>query len=73
VNELVLLPEVDARRALDARSLRVSLLAPYGHWIGRGTLRVLRVISGEDRTELTVGYESYERIDAPSDDARDAQ
>lgn len=70
MNELVLLPEVDARRALDARRLRVSLLAPFGHWVGRGTLRVLRVISGDDRTELTVGYESYERVDELFDDAK---
>ncbi len=73
MNELVLLPEVDARRALDARRLRVSLLAPFGHWLGRGTLRVLRVISSDDGTELTLGYESYERADELFDDERAAE
>jgi hypothetical protein len=62
VNELVLLPEVDARRALRDRRLRLSLLAPFGQWVGRGTLRVLRVANGDGETELTVGYESYERL-----------
>jgi hypothetical protein len=72
VNELVLLPEVDARRALRDHRLRFSLLVPFGHWIGRGTLRVLRVAHGDDSTELTVGYESYERIQsqAVSESAR---
>ena len=62
MNELVLLPEVDARRALRDRRLRFSLLAPFGQWVGRGTLRVLRVANGNGETELTVGYESYERL-----------
>jgi hypothetical protein len=65
VNELVLLPEVDARRALGDRRLRLSLLAPFGPWVGRGTLRVLRVANGSDAIELTVGYESYERFPEP--------
>ena len=37
------------------------LLAPFGAWAGRGTLRVLRVrMHDDDSAELTVGYESYE-------------
>ncbi|HEY1428095.1 MAG TPA: hypothetical protein VGF18_00850 [Candidatus Tumulicola sp.] len=66
MNELVLLPEVDARRALRDHRLRLSLLVPFGHWIGRGTLRVLRVAHGDESTELTVGYESYERVPLPA-------
>ena len=73
MNELVLLPEVDARRALAGHRLRLSLLAPFGRWIGRGSLRVLRVACGGDSTELTVGYESYERLDMPDDDTERAQ
>lgn len=58
----MLMPEVDARHALGDRRLRVSVLAPYGSWVGCGVLRVLRVKSADDGTaELTVGYESYER------------
>ena len=66
MNELVLLPEVDARRVLRDRRLRLSLLAPFGQWVGRGTLRVLRVADGDGETELTVGYESYERLQPAS-------
>jgi hypothetical protein len=44
VNEdLVLLPEVQARRLLGDRHIRLQVLAPYGSWTGSGTLRVLRV------------------------------
>lgn len=58
----MLMPEVEARRALRSRRLRIRLLAPYGSWLGCGALRVLRVKAGDDGAdELTVGYESYER------------
>jgi hypothetical protein len=44
VNEdVVLLPEVQARRLLGDRRIRLHVLAPYGSWTGRGTLRVLRM------------------------------
>ncbi len=71
----MLVPEVQARRALRGRRLRLRVLAPYGSWIGCGTLRVLRLKIDEpvalrldqddageaDReVELTVGYESYQ-------------
>ncbi|HVN68488.1 MAG TPA: hypothetical protein VMU38_02370 [Candidatus Binatia bacterium] len=58
--ELVLLPEVQARRALADRSIRLHVLAPYGSAMGCGTLRVLRLKTDEREVELTVGYESYE-------------
>jgi len=58
--ELVLLPEVQARRALGDRSIRLHVLAPYGCATGRGALRVLRLKTDEREVELTVGYESYE-------------
>lgn len=63
-DDLTLLPEVWARRALGDRPLRFSVLAPVGRWAGRGTLRVLRLkIDGDgDGAELCVGYESYERL-----------
>ncbi len=38
----MLMPEVDARRALAGRRVRFSVLAPFGRWLGCGTLRVLR-------------------------------
>ncbi|MBV8147821.1 MAG: hypothetical protein JO092_01875 [Candidatus Eremiobacteraeota bacterium] len=57
--------EVDARRSLSDRALRLVVLAPRGSWIGRGALRVLRVRTHEDESiELTAGYESYERTHA---------
>ncbi|HZV77299.1 MAG TPA: hypothetical protein VFF63_06060 [Candidatus Babeliales bacterium] len=66
--DLVLVPEVQARRVLRGRSIRLRVLAPYGSWIGCGRLRVLRLIlqqghdsgvAGDGAVELTVGYESY--------------
>jgi hypothetical protein len=64
-DDLTLLPEAEARHALRHRNLRFSLLAPYGSWLGRGTLRVLRLkTDGDETTELVAGYESYERLDA---------
>jgi hypothetical protein len=64
-DDWALAPHVDATRALRDRSLHLVVLAPRGSWIGRGTLRVLRVRSQEDDSiELTAGYESYERMPA---------
>jgi hypothetical protein len=62
--ELVLVPEVEARRALAGRRIRLQVLVPFGSWIGCGTLRVLRSTfrqaeTGEPEVELVVGYEAY--------------
>lgn len=66
--DLVMMPEVDARRVLSGRALSFVLLAPVSPSLGVGRLRVLRVkpsASDEDAGfELVCGYESYERIDA---------
>ncbi|MGC1379619.1 MAG: hypothetical protein WA814_01205 [Candidatus Baltobacteraceae bacterium] len=63
--DLTLLPEVQARHALRDRSVRMHVLAPYGAWLGRGALRVLRMKVNEDQSaDLTVGYESYESCSA---------
>jgi hypothetical protein len=66
VNEdLVLVPEVEARRALRGRRIRVQMVAPIGPWIGCGTLRVLRLTvqqaqdETEETAEIAVGYEAY--------------
>ncbi len=65
----MLVPEVQARRALCERPLRLQVLAPYGTWLGRGTLRVLRLRINDDQSaELTVGYDGYEP--APHDRER---
>jgi hypothetical protein len=63
--DLTLLPEVQARRKLHKRPVRIAVLAPYGAWIGCGTLRVLRLKvppQDDDVVELTVGYESYQAL-----------
>jgi hypothetical protein len=64
VNEdLILVPEVRARLALENQPLRLHVLAPLGSWIGCGALRVLRLKINEDRScDLTVGYESYQPV-----------
>ncbi len=73
--DLVLVPEVRARRALREQRVRLQVLVPSGAWVGCGVLRVLRVkmceplvlrqaqdeIGQEDKeVELMVGYESYQ-------------
>jgi hypothetical protein len=58
--ELILVPEVQARRALRNYALRLHVLAPHGAWLGCGALRVLRLKINEDRSaEIVAGYESY--------------
>lgn len=65
--ELTMMPEVDARAALDGRAVHFSVLAPVGAWAGRGTLRVLRARTLDESTvELVCGYESYERLEPAS-------
>lgn len=58
------MPDVEARAALRGRRLRYNVLAPYGVWLGRGRLRVLRMRALEgaegETIELMLGYESYE-------------
>ena len=66
-HDLILMPEVQARRVLADRPIRMHTLVPYGSWIGCGALRVLRLtIQAQDGTgetvELTVGYESYKNV-----------
>ena len=62
LEDVVLMPETDARRALAKRSLHVKVLAPLGV-AGRGVLRVLRCTPASgDAIELVCGYESYEPL-----------
>jgi len=65
--QLVLMPEVEARRALRAEGKPISLtiLRPVFCALGRGVLRTLRVRPVKEETELEVlaGYDGYERIE----------
>ncbi len=61
-DDLTLIAEVRARRRLGDRPLRLTVLAPYGAWIGCGVLRVLRVRERDAQTELVAGYDAYERV-----------
>ena len=67
LDQLVLMPEVDARRALAGRDVTLRVLAPVGHYAGCGALRVLRArpVAGHDEIELVCGYDSYRRLDRP--------
>jgi hypothetical protein len=59
-DDLILVPEVQARRALGNRPVRLQMLVPYGAWLGRGALRVLRLKINDDQSAvLTIGYDSY--------------
>ncbi len=62
LEDLVLIPETDARRILAGRALRMRVLAPLGTFAGRGVLRVLRTIPAQECVELVCGYESYEQV-----------
>jgi hypothetical protein len=66
VEDLALLPWVQARALLGDRALRFRVLAPPYPALGLGALRALRVsaLSGEHdgAWELVAGYERYERI-----------
>jgi hypothetical protein len=66
VEDLVLVPWVQARLALGDRPLRFRVLAPPYAAVGVGVLRALRVsaLTGEHdgAWELLAGYERYERI-----------
>jgi hypothetical protein len=68
LDQLVLMPEVDARRALTGHAVMLRILAPVGQYAGRGTLRVLRArpVTPQGRqdevVELVCGYESYQRL-----------
>ena len=58
--DLVLVPEVEARRALGDRRIRLQVLVPPGAWTGCGALRVLRLKQQDDmEVEMVAGYESY--------------
>ena len=67
LEDLVLMPETQARKALAGKSLRLRVLAPLGPFAGRGVMRVLRcrpstgseVNSEKEFIELVCGYESY--------------
>jgi hypothetical protein len=59
-----MLPEVDVRALLGKRNLAFRILRPPYPAVGVGTLRVLRVIEREGRTEIVAGYDGYERFDA---------
>jgi hypothetical protein len=61
--ELILVEEVQARRALRDHALRLHVLAPHGAWLGCGALRVLRLKINEDHTaDVVAGYESYRPV-----------
>jgi len=67
LEDLVLMPEVEARRILAAEPISFSVLAPVGVYAGRGVLRVLRVkplasTSSGTHIELVCGYEAYDRL-----------
>lgn len=63
LDQLVLMPEVDARRALAGESIAMRVLAPVGSYAGCGVLRVLRAQPVDDVVQLVCGYEGYDRLD----------
>ena len=66
LEDLILMPEPHARRALRGQDIFLRVLAPVGHYAGRGTLRVLRVKPEERGVELVCGYDGYIRIPSTS-------
>ena len=62
LQQLVLLPETQARRALRGQRVVLRVLAPVGSYAGAGTLRVLRLRPRAEGVELDCGYERYHRL-----------
>lgn len=65
--QFVLMPEVQARHALESAGgkLRLIVARPVFTALGHGKLRVLRIRPAKEESELEVvaGYDSYERIE----------
>ena len=59
---VILIAEARARALLASRRLRLRLLRPPYPAVGVGTLRVLRVRDDAEGTEVTAGYDRYERL-----------
>lgn len=59
---VTLIPEQRARALLAGRALRLKLLLPPYRALGVGMLRVLRIRDDGECTEMTAGYERYERL-----------
>ncbi len=66
----VLLPEAKARALYATCRVRLHILRPPYPAIGLGTLRVLRVRERFGETEMTAGYDGYERFPAEPAGAR---
>lgn len=69
--QLIMMPEVEARRVLNAtgKPLTLTILRPVFPALGNGTLRVLRIrplrqaeVEEDSELEVVAGYDSYERI-----------
>ena len=58
-----LLTETVVRRRLQPATLRLLLLRPPYPALGAGALRLLRVKEDGGITEITAGYERYERLE----------
>lgn len=66
----VLLPDVTVRASYAAERLVFRVLRPPFPTLGLGTLRVLRVRDRGNATEITAGYDGYERLPAHPEAAR---
>ena len=65
--QLTLMPEVQARRILqaEAKPITLTIVRPVFCALGCGKLRTLRIRPIKDESELEVlaGYDGYERIE----------
>lgn len=62
--ELTLLPESAARRAIGSHPVALRILRPPYAALGVGALRVLRVRErADDGYEITAGYDNYQRLE----------
>ncbi|HEY9085574.1 MAG TPA: hypothetical protein VIN40_06530 [Candidatus Tyrphobacter sp.] len=65
-HDLILVRDVEARYALRGRLLHYTVLVPFGRWVGRGALRVLRATvtaahgDAGEVVDLVLGYDAYE-------------
>jgi len=65
--QLTLMPEVEARRMLQAerKPITLTIVRPVISALGCGKLRTLRIrpINDESELEVFAGYDGYERIE----------
>jgi hypothetical protein len=60
------MPLAEALARLKECDVMLDVVTPPYPCIGRGKLRVVRVVADDSRLRLSASYEDYERLDRPT-------